>query len=141
MAEGFLGVDFLVKLSGGEVDPTPETWATIGGMRSTGGSINNEMIDVTNKDNMPWRTQIEGGIKSMSLTLGGVFNNQATLRTAMELAMSGLIKRYQLVTGNGDTYEGSFKITKCDRTGEHSGEETYSLSLESSGEVVFTPDT
>ncbi len=137
MADGYLGVDFLVKLGDGAGS---EVFTAIGGMRSTGGSINNEMIDVTNKDNMPWRTQLEGGIKSMSLSLSGVFNSDATLQTMMALAMSGALRHFQLVTGNLDVYAGTFKITKCDRAGEHNGEETYSISLESSGEVTYTPD-
>jgi len=137
MADGFLGEEFLVLL--GDAGGT-ETFTLIGGMRSTSGSINNEMIDVTNKDNMPWRTQIEGGIKSMSLTLSGVFNAQTQLRTMMSLAMTGAIRHYKLQTGNGDEYAGSFKVSKCDRAGEHNAEETYALTLESSGAVTFTPD-
>ncbi len=137
MAEGFLGQDFLLKL-GNMADP--EVFAVVGGMRSTAGSLNNEIIDVTNKDNMPWRTQIEGGIKSMSASLSGVFNAQAQLNTMMTIFMSGAIRNYQLESGGGDVYEGAFKITKLDRAGEHGGEETYSITMESSGEVTFTPD-
>lgn len=137
MTEGYLGVDFLVKLGDAAMS---EVFTAIGGMRSTGGSINNEMIDVTNKDNMPWRTQLAGGIKSMSLSLSGVFNDEATLQAMMAIAMSGELRHYQLVSGNLDVYAGTFKVTKCDRAGEHNGEETYSLSLESSGEVTYTPD-
>jgi predicted secreted protein len=45
---------------------------------------------------------------------------------------------YQLVFGNADTIDGSFKITSYERSGEFNGEETYSITLESSGQITFT---
>ena len=137
MAEGYAGKDFLLKLGASQgVGTTP--YVTVGGMRSTGLSLSVNGIDVTNKSNMPWQTLIEGGTRKMSVSADGVWNDDATLADMQTLAMIGAIRNFQIVTGEGDTWTGTFQIQKFDRQGPHDKEETWSLSLESSGAVTFT---
>lgn len=137
MAEGYAGKDFLIRLGASQgVGTTP--YVTIGGMRSTSMSLTVNGIDVTNKSNMPWRTLIEGGIQSMDLSADGVWNDDATLADMQALAMQGRIRNLQIVSGEGDTWTGSFQVQKFDRAGPHDKEETWSITLASSGPVVFT---
>lgn len=130
---------FIVKR--GQGDGPPETFTTIGGMRSTGMSINNETVDVTDKGSAPWRELLAGaGLKSMSITLAGVFKNDAELKALQTriLASDGTdILNFKIQSDSGDTFTGAFQITSLERNGEHVGEEQYSISLESSGAIVF----
>lgn len=127
---------FLIKL--GNEDGPPETFTTIACMRSTSLSLNNEQIDVTSKCDTPWRELIEGGIRSMSLSLSGIFNDDATIDSINDIALAGTIKNYEIVSERGDSYTGAFQISSFERSGEYNDAEQYSVSLESSGTITHT---
>lgn len=137
----YKGKDFLVKRGNGELSPTPETFTTIGGMRETGMTINNEQVDITDKDGALWKTLLEGaGIQSMSIKLSGVMKNDTALVNMQAAAFANTIHNYQLLSGNGDMFAGPFAISSFERAGTNGKEETYSLTLESAGVITFTPD-
>lgn len=135
-ANGYKGSDLLLKL-GASLGTSTASYTTVAGGRTNSLSINNDMIDVTSKDNIPWRTLIEGGVQSFSTSISGVFNSDQSLADMMTLSMGGFIRNFQIVTGLGDTFTGKFKISKCERSGEYKGEETYTISLESSGAIAY----
>ncbi len=131
------GKDLLLKK---EDATTPGTYVTIGGLRSKSMHFNNEAIDVTNHGSNEWKEILDGaGIKHMSMSASGVFNSSATLLEIETAMLAGTLTRFQIVdvyTG-GRTYTGYFKIASFQRAGEYKGEQTYEISLESSG--VITP--
>ena len=49
----------------------------------------------------------------------------------------GAVKDYQIVIPDFGTVEGPFQITSLEFAGEHNGEVTYELSLESAGALTF----
>ena len=52
---------------------SPETFATIAGLRSTSLTVNNESVDVTNKDSSNNRTLLAAaGVQSISVPGGGL---------------------------------------------------------------------
>jgi TP901-1 family phage major tail protein len=120
---------------------------TLAGLRSTSMTINGEMVDVTTKDSNPLvaggadkaREILEGGgIRSMSISASGVFTDSALENDIRISAQKGQIREYKLVFGDGDDITGNFLITSYERAGEFNGEETYSMTLESSGQVTHT---
>lgn len=131
----FCGKDFLVNQ---EDTPASDTWTVVGGMRSTGMTINNETVDVTDKGDAPWRQLANCGIRSMSLSLSGIFSDDAILQACLAAALAGTILNYQLISGMGDDFEGPFQIASMERTGEYNGAEEYSISFESAAEIVYT---
>lgn len=132
----FKGRDFLVQRESN----TPGTYVTIGGMRSTSMTINNESVDVTDKDGDTWRKLLEGaGIQSMSIKLSGVFSDNATTNSVQADVVANSVKNYKLVSGNADFFIGAFQITSMERGGEYNKEETFSVTLESAGTVAYTP--
>jgi TP901-1 family phage major tail protein len=136
----YKGRDFLVKAGNGGT-PT-ETFTAVAGMRSTSMTLNAEQVDVTTKDGTPWRKLLaNAGIKSMSISLSGVFDNAASLTAMIGKFMGGTLDNYELVSGYGDKFAGKFLITSIERAGEHNGEETYTMSLESGGEITYTAGT
>jgi TP901-1 family phage major tail protein len=112
---------------------------TVAGMRSTGLTINNEQVDVTDKGDVPWRQLLAVGIRSMELSASGIFSNAAVLSDIMNDVTNGSIVTFKAISGRGDYFDGDFLVSSCERNGEYNGAEQYSLSLSSAGAVVYTP--
>ena len=135
------GSSFLLK------DNSTGTPATIGGLRSTSMTINGEAVDITTKDSNAFissgndkaRDLLQGGgVRSMSLTASGVFTDSSTENLVRGFAFDGAIQNYDLVFSDGSKIAGAFLITSYERAGEFNGEETYSLTLESSNTITYT---
>lgn len=134
---GKAGKHLLLKV---DTAGSPGTYTTIGGLRSKSMTINNEAIDATEHGSNEWRELLDGaGIRSMSLSGSGIFTTNANLSQMRADAIAGTLRNFQLVDDdNGDTFTGKFKITSMERGGEYNGEQTWSVSLESSGEIVVS---
>lgn len=116
----------------------PETFTTIGGLRTSKLVLNNQVVDTTNKDSGAWRQLLSGaGIRSMSISGSGVFTDSAAEETVRGYAFSNSINNYKFFFANGNTVTGAFQVTSYERAGNHDGEETYSLTLESAGSVTY----
>lgn len=128
---------FLLKAGDGG---GPEVFDTVGGLRATQFTVNNASVDVTTKDSAGMRALLAGaGIQSMTVSGSGVFTDLASEERIRANATANSIDNYQIVSGNGDTWEGGFLITSYQRSGDFSNEETFSITLESSGAITFTP--
>ena len=117
---------------------SPEVFTTIGGMRSTSLSMNDEMVDVTNKDSSNARTILaQGGVNSISVSGSGVFTDllsEATLKAKFNIAA---LTNYQFIVPDFGTFTGKFMLTTLEYSGEYNGEVTYSFTFESSGAITF----
>lgn len=111
----------------------------LGGLRTTTFTMNNSPIDISTKDTNGWRELLEdGSLKSVSISGDGIFKDSATDETIRAAVFAGSLSTYTLVFPNNDTIEGTFLVTGYSRTGGYEGAETFTLSLESSGEPTFT---
>ncbi len=135
------GSSFLLK------ENSTGTPATVGGLRSTSMTINGEAVDITTKDSNAFissgndkaRDLLQGGgVRSMSITASGVFTDSSTENLVRGFAFDGAIQNYDLVFSDGSKIAGAFLITSYERAGEFNGEETYSLTLESSNTITYT---
>ena len=135
------GSSFLLK------DNSTGTPATVGGLRSTSMTINGEAVDITTKDSNAFITSGNdkardllqgGGVRSMSISASGVFTDSSTENNIRGFAFDGAIQNYDLVFSDGSKVSGAFLITSYERAGEFNGEETYSLTLESSNTITYT---
>lgn len=115
------------------------TQTTVGGLRSSSITLNDEMVDITNKDSSNNRTLLpQGGIQSMSISGSGVFTDAAS-ETQLRTNFGGAtLSSMSFVIPDLGTYAGSFQITSLEYAGEFNGEATYSLTAESSGAITFT---
>ena len=132
----YLGKNFLVQV--GDVGAAAN-FVTVASMRTTALSINNEQIDVTEKDVMPWRELMEGGLRSMDVSLAGPMSDGASLTTMRSAVNTGQIRYFKLLSGLGDTWIGKFQVATMERAGDNDKEETYTLKLMSSGAITYTP--
>lgn len=128
------GSAFLLKVGNGA---TPVVYATVAGLRTTQLSINGEMVAITSKDSGGWRELLTGaGVRSVSVSGAGVFTGSTAETRLKGNALSGAIDDYRLSFESGETMTGRFLVTRLDYAGDYNGERSYTLSLESSGEVV-----
>lgn len=127
------GAAFLLKISDGNV---PEQFVTVAGMRTTQLSLNTDPVVVTNKGSGGWRELLPtGGIKSVSIAGAGVFTGSAAEMQLKNLALSGMVDRFEVSFEGGERLRGAFQLTRLDYSGDFNGERTYTLALESSGAV------
>ena len=128
------GSAFLLKVGNGAAPPV---YATVAGMRTTQLSVNGEAVNVTSKDSAGWRELLSGaGVRSVSVAASGIFTGSAAEARLKSNAIAGLLDDYELSFESGERMTGKFLVTRLDYAGDHNGERTYALSLESSGEVV-----
>ena len=138
------GLDVLMKID------ISGTKTTIGGLRSTSITLNEESVDITNKDSLGSRTLLAGaGVNSLSVSGSGVFTDSASevaVRTAFQAqqntsdgssAQTAAFESFQFIIPNLGTYTGNFQITSLEYSGEYNGEATYSMSFESAGYITF----
>lgn len=138
------GLDVLMKID------ISGTKTTIGGLRSTSITLNDESVDITNKDSLGSRTLLAGaGVNSLSVSGSGVFTDSAAevaVRTAFQAqqntsdgssGQTAAFESFQFIVPNLGTYTGNFQITSLEYAGEYNGEATYSMSFESAGYITF----
>lgn len=128
------GSALLLKIGSG----SPVSYTTVGGLRSTSITMNDEPVDVTNKDSSAVRTLLaQGGVSSFTVSGSGVFTDaasEATLRSAFNAAS---FSSFQIVVPEHGTYSGTFMVASLEYAGEYNGEVTYSVTLESAGAITF----
>lgn len=130
------GASLLLKIGDGG---SPESFTTVGGLRSTEISLADESVDVTNKDSSGNRTLLaDAGIASVSISGSGVFTDAASETTLKNQWNASSFSNYQVIIPDFGTYQGAFQLTALSYAGEHNGEVTYNVSLESSGAISFT---
>ncbi len=127
------GKDLLVKIADGA------SFATVAGLRSRRLSFNAETVDITHAESVDrWRELLDGaGIKRASISGRGLFKDASSDALIRQTFFDGAVKSYQIVIPDFGTVEGPFQITSFDFAGEHNGEVTYELALESAGALSF----
>jgi TP901-1 family phage major tail protein len=132
------GKDMLLKL-----DQTGSgSFLTVAGLKTRSLALNAASIDVTDAESAGrWRELLDGaGIKRASVSGNGIFKDQASDEQIRALFFAGTIRNWQLILPEFGTIAGPFQITALEFAGDHAGEVTFNISLESAGEVTFTAD-
>ena len=127
------GKDLLVKIDDGS------GFVTVAGLRTRRLAFNAETVDITHAESSGrWRELLEGaGVKRAGVSGRGLFKDVATDALMRQTFFDGAVKDYQVVIPDFGTVEGPFQITSLEFAGEHNGEVTYELSLESAGALTF----
>ena len=122
-----------------KINTTGSTFVTVGGLRSTSITLNDEAVDVTNKDSSGNRTLLaDGGVHSVSVSGSGVFTDAASETTLKDAMSAAAFENFQVIVPDFGTYAGAFMVDSLEYAGEFNGEVTYSVTLESSGAITFT---
>ena len=128
------GKDLLVKIADGE------SFTTIAGLRASKLSFNAEIVDITDAESSNrWRELLDGaGIKRAAVSGRGLFKDAASDALTRQTFFDGAVKNFQIVIPDFGTVAGPFQITSLEFAGNHDGEVTTDLALESAGELTFT---
>lgn len=127
------GKAFLAK-----IETTPDVFTQVGGCRSVGNSYQTEAIDVTSMDSDEWKEVLdEAGVRSFASSCAGILKSTAPIATIRTAMLAQTLKKFRFYDING-YWEGLFKITSFEMTGEYNGAQQFSMKLESSGTIVFT---
>ena len=129
------GKDLLVKIGDGAGGFT-----TVAGLRTRRLAFNAETVDVTNAESSNrWRELLDGaGVKRASISGRGLFKDAASDAQMRQTFFDGAIAVYQIVIPDFGTVQGAFQLTSLEFAGEHNGEVTYDVAMESAGELIFT---
>ncbi len=133
------GKDLLLKIGDGGA---PETFTTIGGLRTRTLSLNAQTVEVTHANSMGgWRELLAGaGVKQASVSGAGVFLNETGAETTRAAFFNGDVVNWQVIVPGFGTMEGPFQIGNLDYAGDFDAEATVGLALESAGVLAFTPE-
>src|SRR5581483_8036810 len=128
------GKDLLIKISDGAGGFT-----TVAGLRTRRLAFNAETVDITHAESANrWRELLDGaGVKRASVSGRGLFKDAASDAAMRQAFFDGAILSYQIVIPDFGTVEGPFQLTNLEFAGEHNGEVTYDVALESAGELTF----
>ncbi|HEU4662153.1 MAG TPA: phage major tail protein, TP901-1 family [Pseudolabrys sp.] len=128
------GKDLLIKIADGS------DFVTVAGLRTRRLAFNAETVDITNAESSNrWRELLDGaGIKRASVSGRGLFKDETSDTLMRQTFFDGTVTNYQVVIPSFGTVQGPFQIVSLEFAGEHNGEVTYDVSLESAGELTFT---
>lgn len=106
------------------------------GARTDSVTINNEPIDITDKDSLGWRTLIaDVGVRSVSCEVEGILNNAALIGVSTGTASALLSACTVQIEGIG-TFSGDFYLQSLALGAEQGDAITFTATLESAGAVT-----
>ena len=128
------GRDLLLKINDGT-----GTFVTVAGLRSRQIALNAETVDITDSESAGrWRELLSGaGLRRASINGSGIFKDAASDTLVRETFFSGSTPDWQIVVPDFGTLVGAFQVTALEYGGQHNGEVTFEIVLESAGEVLF----
>jgi len=112
--------------------------SNIVGARTDSVTINNEPLDITDRDDAGWRTLLATpGVRSIEATASGISSDQVLLAEMMKSSITGEPLTIQLPTTTG-TLAGTFLVSSFEQSAEHEGAVEFSATFMSSGVVTYT---
>ncbi|MFN8828651.1 MAG: phage major tail protein, TP901-1 family [Labrys sp. (in: a-proteobacteria)] len=129
------GRDLLLK-----IDDGTGGFVAVAGLRSRSLSFNAASVDVTAADSAgQWRELLDGaGIRRAAVAGSGVFKDDGTDAIVRQVFFDGTVRVWQVIVPSFGRIQGPFQITALDYRGDHQGEVTFDLALESAGALTFT---
>lgn len=121
-------------------DAGSPVYVPVAGLRTRSISFNAESVDVTNADSTgAWRELLSAcGVKSCSMKGDGVFTDDTGFEAVRDAFFEGTTRDAKILIPGLGTFEGKFKVTSLEFSGDYNKEVTASLSLDSAGVIAFT---
>lgn len=134
----YKGRSLLLKI-GDSADPATAVFTLIGGVRTKGVSSSTEEIDISDGDDGVWKKGLEGGLKSLSMSVSGLGSNNVAYELMKSKEQAGTMWAFQLDgIDDGDSVKGLFLITSFEHNGEYNGAQQFSATLVSQDTPTFT---
>lgn len=128
------GKDLLLKAADADGD-----LVTVAGLRARQIAFNAEAVDVTHAESAGrWRELLAGaGVRRASISGAGIFKDSTSDTLVRQIFFDGAIRDWQVVVPDFGRITGPFQLSSLEYRGDHAGEVTFDLSLESAGELAF----
>jgi TP901-1 family phage major tail protein len=131
----YAGEDLVLKV---ENSPGASAYTTVGLMTEHTVAINNEVVDISTKDDSRWGSSAQYGKREVIITGSGIVSDNtvfAQLETKVQSAGSNL--KYQVAYGNSKTLTGNFTIGGMEYSGPNNDAQRFSITLTSDGVITF----
>lgn len=127
------GKDLLLKIAEGE------GFVTVAGLRTKRLAFNSETVDATDSESAGrWRELLAGaGVQRAAVSGSGIFKDAASDAAIRQVFFAGQIVAWQLAIPGFGTVEGPFQVTALEYGGNHNGEVSFDIALESAGQLGF----
>lgn len=135
---GQKGRSVLIKIGDSE---SPVNFTTLGGGRVHELSIDDEPVNVSDKDSPErWREAIRGGTRQMEMRVDGVFKDTASETSLLNNVMdaSDTVLEFQFIVPDFFTFQGLFIVSNYVQRGEDNGAAEYSATFASAGQITET---
>jgi len=128
------GKDLLLKIDNGT-----DGYVTVAGLRARQISFNAETVNITDSESAGrWRELLSGaGVRRSSVTGSGLFKDADSDAMIRSVFFESRIKSWQIIIPDFGIMEGEFQIVSLEYAGQHDGEVTFDIALESAGEITF----
>jgi TP901-1 family phage major tail protein len=115
------------------------TGAPIAGGREHGITINNEAIDVTDKDSAGWRTLLaDPATRSVDVSFSGLMDGATYVALALGATTSALLADYTVKIEGAGTFTGDFHLSSVELGTPHDDAVELTMTLASSGAITWT---
>ena len=134
---------FLLQISDGT---SPTTFSAVQGLRATDVTINGNPVDITTKTSGGWREYLPGaGVSEMTFSGSGIYDSAGAQLKALPAAVIGspqnpIYIQAKITSAAGDAFVGTFVVATFKRSGAHDGAETFDITLNSSGPIIYLPN-
>ena len=130
------GKDSLLKIDNGS-----GSFQTIAGLRTKRLALNSDSVDITHSESVGrWRELLAGaGVRKASIAGTGIFKDADSDALMRQFFFDGSIREWQISLPAFGVIQAPFQITSLDYRGEHTGEITFDLALDSAGALNFQP--
>ncbi|MEC9343065.1 MAG: phage major tail protein, TP901-1 family [Pseudomonadota bacterium] len=127
------GRDLLLKLHDGT------DFVTVAGLRARRIAFNTQPVDTSDSQSAGrWRELLAGaGLKRASVSGGGIFRDAASDELVRQAFFDATAPAWQVVIPDFGTLEGPFQVVALEYAGQHDGELTFQMTLESAGALGF----
>ena len=128
------GKDLLLKLDDGL-----GVFQTVAGMRTRRFSLNAQTVDITSAESVNrWRELLAGaGVLRASIAGAGVFKDDPADLIVRQVFFDSIIRNWQITIPSFGIITALFQMTSLDYRGDHAGEITFDMALESAGPLTF----
>jgi len=129
------GKDLLLKLDSDGAG----SFVTVAGLRARTLAFNAATVDVTDTESVGrWRELLDGaGVKTARISGSGIFKDASSDETIRQYFFNGTVRDWQVIVPELGTVEGPFQIASLEYAGQHDGEVSFDIGLESAGALSF----
>ena len=129
----YIGNDLTLKI---EMTPDSGTYTIIGGASEHTMTLNNEQVDVSDKDTNRWKSLLSAGDRNISISMTGFISDNAAYVILEAAIVADTVIRYQFDYGDSKIISGFFHIDSDEKSGGRNTAQNFSVTFSSAEEPI-----